>query len=77
MTEEQAKTKICPLFIGAVMIVKSHSGMSREGVEKLTTCIVSDCMMWKWIYHYQGSGKKNVINASKTDNGYCGLTHTT
>lgn len=62
MTEEQAKTKWCPMVrtgLVAGMAVNHHVN---GDVKDETRCIASDCMMWR----YSGVNK---------DTGCCGLAH--
>jgi hypothetical protein len=75
MTEDEAKTKWCPMVRAATLITgvdyhetavggagcnRAHPNMMFEGA----VCIASDCMMWRWID--RGS-------VSKPIDGYCGL----
>jgi hypothetical protein len=65
MTEEEAKTKWCPM----VRTTSNPSGccsINRLYVSSVTTetrCIASECMAWRWF----GRG------AARPDRGYCGL----
>jgi hypothetical protein len=63
MTEQEAKTKWCPM----VKRVKSEVIDSRN----LPYCIASACMMWRW------SQKGAWVNGTWTNDypveGYCGL----
>ena len=76
MTEEQAKTKWCPMRrlteIGAVRINNTEPGTFT------LNCIGSDCAMWRW--HGYGTDKITVTmhgDGSQTTNpppqGHCGL----
>lgn len=55
MTEEEAKTKWCPMIrtgMVAGMAVNHHVDMQPggQGVYDETRCIASDCMMWRDSY---------------------------
>ena len=41
MTEEQAKTKWCPMVRTPALVVG-------DDIHRHGTCIGSDCMMWRW-----------------------------
>lgn len=69
MTEDEAKTKWCPMVragIDAGMAVNHHVDMrpKGDGVYDQSRCIGSGCMMWRW-HSNEGKGFK----------GYCGLAH--
>lgn len=61
MTEEEAKTKRCPL-------ARKEDGSHIEGVN----CIASGCMMWRGSGHYyvDASDGKLIYHHG---GGYCGL----
>ena len=74
MTEEEAKTKWCPMVrfvIGpdtATWQGVAYTNRCR-GLEPATvTCIASDCMMWR-----EDPTRKEVENGYHANNGYCGL----
>jgi hypothetical protein len=63
MTEEQARTKWCP------MVRFQHQlGTNRDACfdHAGTHCIGSDCMMWRWDVEACREGPE-------VDHGYCGL----
>ncbi len=60
MTEDEAKKKNCIFLVCAMMVVKSQTKVSIEGIDKLIKCIASDCMLWMWTEDYH-------------KDGYCGL----
>lgn len=70
MTEEEAKTKWCPM-----VRLGKNSGMQswHEQGEELrnpieSRCIGSACMMWRWAF------KKNDASETVSDtDGYCGI----
>lgn len=78
MTEDEAKTKWCPMSRITLKgscntswnIVAGEGGFVREG-----KCIASGCMMWRWLT----TPEKASINATMADgypkiaSGYCGL----
>jgi hypothetical protein len=66
MTEEEAKTKWCPM---------SRSGeyfSTNRGSDGITydtdSCIASDCMMWR-----QDLAREEAENGYYAKNGHCGL----
>jgi hypothetical protein len=70
MTEDQAKKKWCPMvrLYGDDWITRLTDGrlkaISDGDVTKVTKCIGSDCMMWRWY---------GVTGRSPAKLGYCGL----
>ena len=63
MTEQEAKTKVCP--VGAMR--GSYDGNWDRG-----HCIGSACMAWRWDREELESGTPGYTRKSETD-GYCGL----
>jgi len=77
MTEEEAKTKWCPMArlvagqetdeYGVTLVPDNQVSFNRMAYTKETKlpagayCVASDCMMWRW---YNDGGR---------DQGYCGL----
>jgi hypothetical protein len=59
MTEEDAKTKWCPLLVKFNNIPVGGAYIKMPVLQ--TTCIASGCMMWRWF-------------PEKTE-GYCGLAN--
>jgi hypothetical protein len=72
MTEEEAKTKWCPMVrtgLVAGMAVNHHAGSRLDAppqgdVHDETRCVASDCMMWRVL---------PIVNVLTNTNGYCGL----
>ena len=71
MTEEEARTKWCPMIHSMPRILFSESIdedtyqktiKAREGEQRKYLCIASGCMAWRW------NGKHNFDYI-----GYCGL----
>ena len=59
MTEQEAKTKWCPMVRAPMLIAPAIPGNKYGANAK---CVGSDCMMWRW------------IDGVETDSGgYCGL----
>jgi hypothetical protein len=69
MTEEQAKTKWCPMVRGGLNVHTTWGSPREPGPEQrnpaAARCIGSECMMWRW--------------DRDTDHvhGHCGLAGTT
>ena len=78
MTQEEAKTKWCPMVrtgLVAGMAVNHHAGSRLDappqgGVHDETRCVASACMMWRWD-SLPASG--SVVHAAYEPKGYCGL----
>ena len=70
MTEEEAKTKWCPMVrfgdTGSVSNRRMNGGSGGAG--EYSRCIASDCMMWKWKWY----GMTDKDGHKPTD-GHCGL----
>jgi hypothetical protein len=63
MTEDEAKTKWCPMVRAPSSAIENHNtGINRESAD--FNCIASACMMWLWV-----DGLRGARNA----NGCCGL----
>lgn len=61
MTEDEAKTKACPMY----KVQEVRTGIDTY-VQHRPTCIGSDCMMWRRTHPAEGA----------MDHGYCGLAGT-
>ena len=62
MTEEEAKTRWCPMYI-------QHGDSLNPKTLERGNCIASDCMLWRWDVPVKG-------HPQDTDKyGHCGLTH--
>jgi hypothetical protein len=76
MTEQEAKTKWCPMVrfqIGPDNPSWQNVAYSNRGDyfdNTCTGCIASACMMWRWEVP---EGKATNKNEEKWDSGYCGL----
>ena len=44
MTEEEARTKWCPMVRSVGGVNRGYNGKSMAD----TLCLASDCMMWRW-----------------------------
>jgi hypothetical protein len=87
MTEEEAKTKWCPLV--RFYEVEPNSGRpiiinraSDGAIGKESACIGSACMMWRWkTVRQEYPGQDTIVKATpgyypkvvNTEHGYCGL----
>lgn len=82
MTEEEAKQKWCPMMRyiideeGDDVISNRCTNFKHEygAATDSTTCIASDCMMWRW----NKEQKPSVMDIAQpvmesTTSGYCGL----
>ena len=79
MTEQEAKTKWCPM-VRVTMTPQDSTWQNQAMTNRMafvkhglteSRCIASDCMMWRW-------GQKGAfVNGKYDDNypvkGYCGL----
>ncbi|MEN6320709.1 MAG: hypothetical protein ABFD82_18375 [Syntrophaceae bacterium] len=75
MTEKEAKTKICPKY-KAAFIANTGSQILCEwpsDILKITACIASACMMWRWEYEMKLPEGYIAAIPVQTDKGYCGL----
>jgi hypothetical protein len=74
MTEQEAKTKWCPMArckidhdcADTIAVNRWSDGAMIRG----SLCVASDCMMWRWEVP---EGKATNKNEEKWDSGYCGL----
>jgi len=64
MTEQEAKTKWCPMVRHV-----TTNGCNSSGFE---TCIASDCMMWRYKTNGQMGYDRNPDDICLAS-GYCGL----
>lgn len=76
MTEDQAKTKWCPMVrtgMVAGMAVNHHVDMQPhgDGVYNQTRCIASACMLWRWLQSPPANKTSKEVNPIWQ--GYCGL----
>lgn len=73
MTEEEAKTKYCPMG-GRSVSIKSNGDFK---VGEFTLCIASDCMMWEpyryWLNEKGMYCDETATGAKLTEGGDCGL----
>lgn len=60
MTEEEAKTKWCPM-----VRFDPEGGINRESPNLVFTCIASCCMMWIWDSH-----NTHTLKDGKVADGY-------
>ena len=72
MTEEQAKTKWCPMSRTGVDEVTANRGFNGKIFEE-DKCIASDCMMWRWLSWKPKGLTTWEIEFDKEAGGYCGL----
>ena len=73
MTEQEAKTKWCPL--NAIFTTMTAQRMSitesvRESFMKSILCSASECMMWRWV---EPSRTATDPAQEYHQKGYCGL----
>jgi len=80
MTEDEAKTKWCPMAREYVInataadVGQSETNMPYGDI----TCIASECMAWQWIVTPEEAEKRGRVGMTyqpneKTAGGYCGL----
>ncbi len=65
VTEDEAKTKVCPRTIGQ-FISDAGSYGELQAFNATEKCIDSNCMAWQWL-------KVTNVNTGK-QYGYCGLS---
>lgn len=63
MTEEEAKTKWCPMVGKRFWADDGTISPPTDG-----KCLASECMAWRWYYRRDEVGRDIRI-----DSGYCGL----
>jgi len=63
MTEQEAKTKWCPMAY-------TNRGEEMRPPESVR-CITSECMMWRW--NVRGAWVNGVYDDNYPVEGYCGL----
>lgn len=68
MTEEQAKTKWCPMF----HIDASVAHVAVANMQYRNNCAGSGCMMWRWNEAYKANGTPNP-EPVQSPHGYCGM----
>lgn len=66
MTEDEAKTKWCPMVRSSDTDQTVDNAYISDRNPSYSRCIGSDCMMWRWKLDVR------FAETSKTD-GYCGL----
>lgn len=73
MTEDEAKTKWCPMVqvTAAQHFNDVEYGDNRGNGDEDHNCIASNCMMWRWDELFRTQKEKD--NGIKLY-GYCGLT---
>lgn len=70
MTEDEAKTKWCPMMERGHNANKGGAGFVRGDL----SCVASDCMAWQWKVTPAGARNDNARgNAHAKACGYCGL----
>lgn len=70
MTEDEAKTKWCPM----VRCDEMHNRGQANRPDGSYNCIASGCMMWRWDKNeirHPDSGR--VVDTKNADTGYCGV----
>ncbi len=73
MTEDDAKTKWCPMFQVSAGMTGNDDVNNRMGL-----CIASECMAWRWRRKpkpemVEQSGHREVTIPADPGSGYCGL----
>jgi len=72
MTEDEAKTKWCPMVRYAVL--DNDAFDNRAELSKPNRCIASSCMMWRTIeIKSEKSGDYVTVTVFPEGSGYCGL----
>ncbi len=79
MTEEEAKTKWCPMSELPVNVLAAEaSGNVSVDFAARAKCIGSACMMWRWDGELQyadtsGTSTKTLVSNFSKIQGHCGL----
>jgi len=69
MTEDQAKTKWCPMVRRSMFTYGSHDiSVNRDGQND--KCLASECAMWRWNITTDPIFDEKV---QSRNNGFCGL----
>lgn len=66
MTEEQARTKWCPMVRFSMSEDDNNSCNNRTLSPEVRNCIAYDCMMWR-------TARKSSTDKPIVEVGYCGL----
>ena len=73
MTEEEAKTKVCPFLSDGIFHTMGLNNVSSDYLAR-KDCIASDCMMWKTTDNecrpQNNENQKEICESA----GHCGLT---
>lgn len=81
MTEDEAKTKWCPMVRYVVLPDENRLENNRDTIFHGNHCIGSACMMWHWIVppnevkHDAGNGHEplKLVPSGRAADGCCGL----
>jgi hypothetical protein len=68
MTEDEAKTKWCPM-VRVIAYNGTYSSNRLDSSVMSKKCIASNCMLWRWLHPEYVRGTE----ADKGLSGYCGL----
>ncbi len=74
MTEDEARTKRCPIFVNASL--QAIVGLGKEAVpsfNRACNCLGSDCMMWRARQTVEDGPDNPDIVAANPTSGWCGL----
>ena len=79
MTEDEAKTKMCPLLRSpavavAIDMVDASVDEKAQAIKAISCCKGSECMMWVWLLTPNQAAQMNLqSNAKAKASGHCGL----
>ena len=78
MTEDEAKTKMCPILVApAIAMGLGIPGSAQERIDMTTSinrCQASKCMIWVWLLTPNQAAQMNLqSNAKAKASGHCGL----
>ena len=69
MTEDEAKTKVCPLTLKG-----DHVGARPNETGVIVAhCLASACMAWRWTITPEDAKASRDLGLKDTESGFCGL----
>ena len=75
MTEDEARTKWCPMSIVAGREGNRVGDGISGDIHYASMCIASDCMMWRWDWDLKKTDVRDPEDGNLPSGGYCGLAN--